>query len=335
MQEVSSRPLKNLCALLLLLSGVFGACSSAQHPSATPADSDREQVQGAPLENPQPVREQRMSTTPAAASKPVPPLPVQGGSDTGYIVLQPGETLSYISALYAVSEKDLIAWNGLASPDEVRSGQRIAVRPPGAHAAGRAGITPKENTPAREKSPGEAADTDGTIIVAPGQTLSGIAHSHGVSQADLRRWNGLQNDSLKAGQRLKVLEFAPADGVLGTAPTSTESPTTPRSVQSGNARTPESPNAEGMITVRSGQSLSGIAADYKVNIKDLRSWNALKDDRLKPGQHLRVQRLHTVKAGESLGGIAAKYKTGVKALMEKNKLTSPNIIPVGKQLIIP
>ena len=93
-----------------------------------------------------------------------------------------------------------------------------------------------------------------------------------------------------------------------------------------------------MVTVQPGQNLSAIAAKYKVSTADLRRWNTLKNDHIQIGQKLRVKapvRVHTVKAGENLGGIAAKYKVSAKVLMRTNKLANPDVLPVGKDLIIP
>jgi LysM repeat protein len=253
------------------------------------------------------------------AARQTQPAAAQGGP--GYITLQPGETLSYISMLYGVSEKDLMAWNGIQSAQELRAGQRLAIRPPhNKHSA--AASVPQTITPAQaEPAP------SGIIVVASGQSLSGIAQSYGVTTAQLREWNGLTSDTIRAGQSLRVQPPPPAQasGSLGGAH-STASPM------------PGTPDANGMITVQSGQSLSGIAAKYKVSTANLRLWNKLKSDQLKIGQQLRVQapiRVHTVKAGESLNGIAAKYKVSAKALMQKNSLTNADVLPVGKELIIP
>ncbi|MCL1985558.1 MAG: LysM peptidoglycan-binding domain-containing protein, partial [Betaproteobacteria bacterium] len=170
---------------------------------------------------------------------------------------------------------------------------------------------------------------DGTIVVASGQSLVGIAKRHGVTVPQLREWNGLTSDALRVGQRLSVRPpQAGGNGSLGTP--------------GAEGRTVEPalgmPDAEGVITVQPGQSLSAIAAKYKVSTTDLRQWNKLKSDQLKIGQKIRVKapvRIHTVKAGESLNGIAAKYKVSPKNLMQKNKLTSADVLPVGKELIIP
>jgi LysM repeat protein len=259
----------------------------------------------------EPVRPQAQTPArqPAAAPQATPqarPAPAQ--SEVGYITLQPGETLSYISALYAVPEKDLIAWNGLSSPHDIRAGQRLAVRPPGMH-----------GTP-----PAQQAETapDGFIIVASGQSLSGIAQRYGVTVAQLREWNGLTSDAIRIGQRLRVQPpTTRASGAIGT-----------------HSVTPNAPDADGMITVQPGQTLSAIAARHKVSTADLRKWNRLQNDRLQSGQKLRVKapvRVHTVREGESLNGIAAKYKVSAKALMQKTQLSNADMLPLGKELIIP
>ena len=324
---------KTLPALLLSVSCALYACADRRGEPA-PVEPDREHSQGAPLQSQPSVVEQRIGEpAPSSHAQTVPqarPAPAQAGA--GYITLQPGETLSYISALYGVSEKDLISWNGLSSAHDVRAGQRLAIRPQdmrGAPSAqtGRAAVPPPQAaTPARTEPA-----SDGAVIVAPGQSLSTIARSHGATVAQLREWNGLTSDTIRAGQSLRVQPpHARSSGSIG-APAA-EGHTAAR------APTPDTPDADGMITVQAGQSLSSIAAKYKVSQANLRQWNKLKSDQLKIGQQLRVKapvRLHTVKAGESLGGIAAKYKVSTKALMQKNKLAKADVLPVGKELIIP
>ena len=311
---------KALPVLLLSVSCALCACAG-RGASSAPADPDREHSQGAPLQSSPTVAEQRINE-PTAAPQTAPQarsVPTQAGP--GYITLQPGETLSYISALYAVSEKDLIAWNGLSSAHDVRAGQRLVIRPPG-----------------MQSPPSTEAATDGAVIVAAGQSLSGIARRHNVTVAQLREWNGLTSDALRVGQRLRVQPpQARASGSIG-APVAEGRMVLRPPQESARGTAPNEPDADGMITVQSGQTLSAIAAKYKVATADLRKWNKLKSDQLRIGQQLRVKapvRIHTVKAGESLGGIAAKYKVSTKALMQKNKLASADVLPVGKELIIP
>ena len=313
---------KALPALLLSVSCALCACADRRDAPA-PADPNREYSQGAPMQHQPAVAEQRIGEGSSSHAPAVPQArPVSTPPEAGYITLQPGETLGYISALYGVSEKDLISWNGLSAPHEVRAGQRLAIRKPAMHRA-----PPGQAAGAAAPGSAEAAP-EGVIIVASGQSLATIARLHGVTVAQLREWNGLTSDKIRAGQSLRVQPpLARASGSLGAPVAHSPAPATA-----------DAPDVDGMITVHAGQSLSGIAAKYKVSKADLRQWNKLKNDQLKIGQKLRVQapvRIHTVKDGESLGSIAAKYKVGTKALMQKNKLTNADVLPVGKELIIP
>ena len=325
-----------LPVLLLSASCALYACAG-RGGSSEPADPDREHSQGAPLQSSPSVAEQRINEPaqqPAAASRAAPQRVPQARqapaqADVGHITLQPGETLSYISALYAVSEKDLIAWNGLSSAHDIRAGQILAIRPPG-----------MQSVPVSQAAAPARAGTapDGAVIVASGESLSAIARRHGVSVAQLREWNGLTSDVIRAGQRLRVQPPpAGASGAIG-APVAEGRMVLRPPQDAARSATPGAPDADGMITVRSGQTLSAIAAKYKVSTADLRKWNKLRNDTIQSGQQLRVKapvRVHIVKAGESLGGIAAKYKVSANALMQKNKLADADVLPVGKELIIP
>jgi len=291
------------------------------------------------------INEPAPSRTQAPAAQPAPPArqpaaapqtlsqgppqlrPAPAQAEPGYITLQPGETLSYISALYGVSEKNLVAWNGLASTQDIRAGQRLVIRQPGMRG------TP----PAPQSAPPDqdAAAQDGFIVVASGQSLSDIARRHGVTVPQLREWNALTGDTIQAGQRLRIQPPQAVPGKTPGAPVA-EGRTAPRASQESTHSA--APDADGMITVQSGQNLSSIAAKYKVSTANLRQWNKLKNDQLHLGQKLRVKapvRVHTVKAGENLTGIAAKYKVTPNAILQKNKLTNADVLPVGKDLIIP
>jgi len=111
-------------------------------------------------------------------------------------VVQPGESLSRIAARYGVSVADLVTANGITDPNRVLAGSRLRLDP-AAPAGVPAGVAPVV--------PGVAAGGGATHLVAPGQTLSGIAAEHGVSVADLVAANGIADPNLiRAGQRLVV-----------------------------------------------------------------------------------------------------------------------------------
>ena len=53
-------------------------------------------------------------------------------------------------------------------------------------------------------TPQQPAAAPATHVVKPGDTLYSLAKKFKVQVADLKRWNRLQGNTLKAGQRLEV-----------------------------------------------------------------------------------------------------------------------------------
>lgn len=108
-------------------------------------------------------------------------------------------------------------------------------------------------------------------------------------------------------------------------------------------------------TVKSGDTLSGIANNYQTTVNTLARLNNLSNPNLiYVGQRLLVQQAatpsqpqtttpststttaatYTVKAGDTLGQIAANHQTSVNQLVQLNKLANPNLIYVGQVLTI-
>lgn len=101
-----------------------------------------------------------------------------------------------------------------------------------------------------------------TYVVESGDILGSIAEAHGVTVADLRRWNSLDGDMIRVGQELVINS---ADASSGSSSGST-------------FRT---------YTVQSGDTLGGIAARHGVSVSDIVGWNRnLDPDRIRIGQDL-------------------------------------------------
>lgn len=119
----------------------------------------------------------------------------------GTHVVARGETLFGIAQRYGVSVDALSAANALYNPGLLYAGQTLTI--PGASSAPVVGYTPSQAA--------------ATHTVAPGETLSGIARSYGVSQSALMQVNNIANPSvLYAGQALTI----PNGGALSSAPAS-------------------------------------------------------------------------------------------------------------------
>ena len=199
-----------------------------------------------------------------------------------------GDTLGGIALRYGVSVADLRRWNGLRD-DRIRIDQVLLVRAPRGGGA-----------PARRQ---EATGGSRTHTVASGDTLGGIALRYGVSVADLRRWNNLPDDRIRAGQELRVHARATASA-----------PAPPQRVPGrGNFIRQE-------IIVRSGDTGLAIARRHQATLADLSRWNpGVNLDRLRIGQRLYV----VVDAGPPgsrgdpnrgrlIGGVALESSPGIR-----------------------
>ncbi len=103
-----------------------------------------------------------------------------------------------------------------------------------------------------------------------GDNLGRIARHYGVSVQALMQTNHLKNHRIRAGAHLMI----PLSGSTTIAAANTIS----RS------------NRKVRYHVRKGDSLYAIAKQFGVKVADLKKWNRLAGDRLKPGQELTVVR---------------------------------------------
>lgn len=116
--------------------------------------------------------------------------------------------------------------------------------------------------------------------VKKGETLSAIARRYGVSTATLRAANGLKKDALRAGRSIRI----PSDGNAAAPVERAET----RSVSSRASSKASRPKAR-MHKVTSGQTLTSIAARYKVSIAALKQYNDLpRSGLIKPGMRLKI-----------------------------------------------
>jgi LysM repeat protein len=140
-----------------------------------------------------------------------------------------------------------------------------------------------------------------TYTVAPGDTLTRIASTLGVSIPELEKINGLASNSvLRVGQVLKVPEkgltqqvavpAAPVDApaIPETAVLGTSAKNTPPEAASASASTPpDAPLAEYIVV--KGDNPYKIAKRFKVSFEELMKVNGITDaKKIQIGQKLRI-----------------------------------------------
>ena len=104
--------------------------------------------------------------------------------------------------------------------------------------------------------------------------------------------------------------------------------------------------AAATVTVRSGETLSDIAARYDVSLDSLMRLNGIKDpDHVEIGSRLKVPGQaaaatagpgrHRVSEGETLGEIAVKYQVSSRDLIALNGLRNADHVELGETLKLP
>lgn len=177
--------------------------------------------------------------------------------------------------------------------------------------------------------------------VKSGDYLGRIASRYRCTVPELKRWNGLKSNDIRVGQRLVIYK-------RGGGPSSSSSSA---STSSSSASGSQSSAPTGTYTVKSGDTLSGIATRHGVTVAQLKQWNNLTSNNIRIGQKLKLNSskpassgstaasgdytTYTVKSGDSFYGIAKNYP-GVSAqdIMDFNGLSSSKIKP-GMTIKIP
>lgn len=265
--------------------------------------------------------------------------------------VQPGDTLWAIAKKYNTNISQLKAINGLSS-DIIYPNQVLET----------SGTSKNIATSSSTKQNIDTKSTSTTnYIVQKGDTLSGIAVKHKVSLSNLMKWNNLSSSLIFPGNVLVIHSSG--------ATTTTEKNTETQNTNSKNPSQTNSSTSEGSststYTIKSGDTLSGIAFKFKVSIKDLMKWNNLDTTLIYAGHQLKLNgvtvpndskkeqdkkntssnesstqsttnstnTVYTVKAGDTLSKIGKQFGVSVTDLRNWNKLSS-NLIYVGQKLNI-
>ncbi|MCO7126041.1 phage tail tip lysozyme [Sporolactobacillus shoreicorticis] len=210
-------------------------------------------------------------------------------SDT--YVIKSGDTLSAIAQKFNVTVSQLQSWNNISDPNKIYVGQKIIVYKNGGGTgtmvytvksgdtlsaiANRFGVSVSNlqqwnnisdpnkiyvgETLAIYSSKG-GGGSKVSYTIQSGDTLSGIAAKFGVSVSQLQSWNGIADaNKIYVGEVLSIYTSGAGGGGSQT------------------------------YTVKSGDTLSGIAAKFDVTISQLQSWNNIANsNKIYAGQVLVV-----------------------------------------------
>lgn len=284
----------------------------------------------------------------------------QGSNSSNYYTVQSGDTLSGIASRYNTTYTHLAQINDLSNPNMIYVGQRLLVATAATNNATNSGASmPTQSSAAQSQAPAsaqnsqQAANSQGqttasaneTYTVQSGDTLSGIAEKFNTTYTQLASINKLSNPNLiYVGQTLTI---------RGAGASQTPAANKQTETQTNNSQT--SNTASAVYTVKSGDTLSAIAAAYGMSYETLAQINGMSNPNLiYVGQQLKVSGTtsnatyhstatnrnndsagsYTVQSGDSLYAIAARYGLDWHTLARLNGISSPYTIFVGQHLVL-
>lgn len=203
--------------------------------------------------------------------------------------VQKGDTLTKIAKNHHISVTQLKTLNNLSS-DHIYINQTLKLTK--ATSSKAPVVAPTATKPTTPKA------TVTTYTVVTGDSLSKIASKYKISLSDLVEWNGLENDMIFPGQKLKVKG--------SSIVTETPEPEKPK------------PNTASEYIVQNGDTLGHISSKFNMTIEELKSLNNLSSHLIYVGQKLAVTET-TIPGKESIENEAPVDSTHADRLITQAK----------------
>ncbi len=274
------------------------------------------------------------------------------GSSSGYYTVQAGDSVYVIAKKHGMTMAQLKSLNGLTN-NLIHPGQKLKVSGGGSSSSSSSG------------------GGSGTYTVKAGDSIYAISKKFGMTMAQLKSLNGLKDNFIYPGQKLKVSGGSGSSSGGGSGTYTVQSgdsiyaiskkfgmtmaqlkslnglkdnfiyPGQKLKVSGGGSSSSSSSGGSGTYTVQAGDCVYTIARKHGMTMAQLKALNNMSSDFVYAGQKLKVSGgsssssgggsgTHTVKAGESLYSIAKKYSTTIAKLKSLNGLSSDMIYPNQK-----
>lgn len=174
-----------------------------------------------------------------------------------YYVVAKGDNLFSIAKKNNISIDNLKAWNNLKD-NAVKVGSQLII-------SGEVAEVPVDETPKKEFRTEE-------YVVARGDNLGAIAKKYHTTVDQLKAWNGITDNGIQVGMKLVVQKTEINDEDTST-----------------RVATSKSKSKEKLYHVRKGDSLFSISQKFPgVTIADIKRWNNIKGENLRPGMKLKI-----------------------------------------------
>lgn len=204
-----------------------------------------------------------------------------------YYTVQKGDNLSSIAQKYDITVSDIKEWNKLKS-NSLALGKSLKVKskesvlklskdiktsPELIRKSSEDAIASVHNADQRE--------IEVEYIVKSGDNLGSIANKFGITLPELKEWNNLTSNNLALGKTLIVSKKENA--IVETNSVASNS------IDSFKKKSPSAKSMQEDYFVKKGDSLYSISKKYPgVTISDIKKWNGIKDEDIKPGMKLKI-----------------------------------------------
>lgn len=220
--------------------------------------------------------------------------------------VQLGETLSALGRAYHVKVEDITSSN-VGLTDKIKPGDIIKIP-----------VHPTQ--PANSENSGESMNYR---RVAKGETLYSLSKEYNVSVDDIKAANNGLPDGLKTGSFIKI-------------------PVQQKTVETHKTLQQKETNDWFEYQAKAKESVYLLAIKYRVSIDSLYVLNPGIDEKLSPGQIIKIPLItkpktfirHTIKQRQTMNRLARKYALEVEAIKTINPYTSRHL-QVGQVIRIP
>ena len=216
---------------------------------------------------------------------------------TKYHTVKKGDNIGEISQKYGVSVAEIKKWNRLKNNNvmlgaklKIQTSERVAttVVKKTPKPAAKTKDTTETAVAAVEKQEAKTkeAATDDTenkeddksefYVVQKGDNLNSIARKYGVTVAEIKEWNNLEDANVLSGSKLKLIPNENAPVIETKAEKAQQQIASSAKVH--------------QYLVQKGDSLFSIAKKYPgVTVENIKKWNDIRSENIKPGMKLKIQ----------------------------------------------
>lgn len=186
-------------------------------------------------------------------------------SSQGTYTVKAGESVWTVANKNGITMNQLIEWNNIKN-NFIYPGQQLIVK--GGNSVntntGSTTSAAKPNTPNTSATTSTSSSGNTMYTVKAGESVWSVANKHHITMDQLIEWNNIKNNFIYPGQQVIVKK--------GSSQTTNQ----------------QAPAGSKTYTVKSGESVWGVADSHGITMAQLIEWNNIKNNFIYPGQTLIV-----------------------------------------------